>query len=166
MGRGWSWRKATDDGHGCRGRAVSSFCLEATERWKIPLKILDQKKKKKASEKLVQMVWKPGRTSSMFLGGPPPTPTTITLTTEVSESPPTPFLLLSTGLHLDPGHVIFPYTCNPSPASSAHRPHGHQHGPRGLETRALAYLTLTLQMNGGLPNTQTLLALRSFYLSP
>lgn len=125
-----------------------------------------KKKKKKASEKLVQMVWKPGRTSSMFLGGPPPTPTTITLTTEVSESPPTPFLLLSTGLHLDPGHVIFPYTCNPSPASSAHRPHGHQHGPRGLETRALAYLTLTLQMNGGLPNTQTLLALRSFYLSP
>ena len=46
VGRGWSGRKATGDGHGCRRRAVSSFCLEATERWKTSLKILDQKKKK------------------------------------------------------------------------------------------------------------------------
>ena len=150
--RQWAWMP---------GRAASSFCLEATERRKTSLKILDQKK---TSAKLVQTVWKPGRTSSMSLGGLPPTPTTIALTTEVSGSPPPtlPFLQ-STGLHLDPGHVAFPYTCNPSPASSVHRPRGHQHGPCGLETRAPAYLPLTLhgppcykQMNRDLPNTQTL----------
>ena len=137
--RRWTWMSA---------ESSEFFLFGSNRKMEDIAENFRPKKKKKTSEKLVQMVWKPGRTSSVSLGGPPPTPMTITLTTEVSESPPTPFLLLSMGLHLDPGHVTFPYTCNPSPASSAHRPRGHQHGPCGLETCAPAYLTLTLR---GLP---------------